>query len=609
MKQAQFTGGASVAAPRSHSPHRNSRQFRYSLRRCVSALVCVLAGAALTAILSAQLTAEQALAVPMDARLPAATQSYLHWRGTKTIDPAKTKNRLLQLWADPDFAPVRRSLLKQAYTSAWRAPYSGPATADQIDSLSPLFENESIAGSMAPALGKTGSANAEGDSFVVYDATGQENLVQKAIELMQKSAPGAPKVSSYAFGETRVESIQTGAGSLYWARTGSYFIRASRKELEEDLIARFRSKAPVASSLGDDADWKRAKEHFLPGATLDVFVRTGKQPAASPSGGTEFNRSKFEAAEHLDRAHALALSVSLAGEATRVRAVMLADTAAGSLFDIAGASGTEFETLPLARDGASYNVVRLNLPAIYQIFHGAVLDSLPAKQANTLKGFDILGAAMLGMPIPDALALFGGEMAAITSAPDDPTYSDLYAATIRKPDEVLGLLRKTLGTMIEHEDHSDGITFLELSSKSVDPQTKAPRSRYYYVAVTPRMVLVSQRKTMVRDAAARLTAASTHALAAALASNPDFVHIRALLPKNLSGLTYTQMSKLTWERDLSVMVKSAGKAAQAGSGTPGSATEDPLQGVNLSVFARHLHSYAGGWWKAADGIYFDSYLQ
>jgi hypothetical protein len=27
------------------------------------------------------------------------------------------------------------------------------------------------------------------------------------------------------------------------------------------------------------------------------------------------------------------------------------------------------------------------------------------------------------------------------------------------------------------------------------------------------------------------------------------------------------------------------------------------------VFSRYLHSYASGWWKTADGVYFDSYLQ
>jgi len=587
----------------------------------------LVGGVALSASVSTRVAAQQAGAaapMAMETRLPAATQSYVHWRGTKALDPATTKNRLAQLWEDPDFAPVRRALVKQAYTTAWRAPYSGPVTADQLDSLSVLFENESIAGSMAPApaaapkpisagagaplAGKAGGANAVGDTFVVYDGTGKEAIVQKAVELMTKAAPGAPKVSSYAFGETKVEWIKTGAGSIYWAQTGSYFIRATRKELEEDLITRFRAKS-AAASLGDDADWKRAKEHFIPGAALDVFVRMEKPPAADANGGDEFNRSKFESAAHLDRVHALVASVSLSGEATRIRAVLLADTAAGSLFDVAGTSAPGFETLPLARGGASYNVIRLNLPAIYQFIHGAVADALPPKQGNAVKGFDVLGATMLGMPIPDALGILGGEMAAVTSGPDDPTYSDLYAATIRKPDALLGILHKTMGMMIEHEDHSDGVTFLDLGSKSVDPKTKAPVHLSYYVAVTPRMVLVSERKSMVRDAAARIADANSRLPAMALAADPEFVQFRALLPKNLSGLTYTQMSKLTWERDLSTMVKSAGNIAAGGTATPGGADADALRGVNLSVFGRHLHSYAGGWWKAADGIYFDSYLQ
>ncbi len=52
---------------------------------------------------------------------------------------------------------------------------------DQLDSLSPLFENESIAGSMAPSTaprpktGKAGGVNTDDDVFVVYDVTGERS--------------------------------------------------------------------------------------------------------------------------------------------------------------------------------------------------------------------------------------------------------------------------------------------------------------------------------------------------------------------------------------------------------------------------------------------------
>jgi hypothetical protein len=617
MKETQFTSEAPEPTPRLHFLQRNSRKIMNTLRKCASewvwtlalaplAALAALAALAMTVIFSAPLTADQNNPTPIEARLPAATQFYLHWRGTNSLNAATTKNRLLQLWADPDFAPVRQSITKQAFAAAWKATSSEPVRADQMGGFVALFENESVAGSMAPIEGKAAGAKTEEDSFVVYDATGKMDVVQRAVELMEKSAPGTPKVSSYSFGETKIESIETGAKTIYWAQAGNYFVRASRKETEEELVGRFRAKTPLAASLADDAEWERAKEHFLPGAAIDVYLRLGKPPAANGGEGGEFDRGKFERGTHLDRVHAFVASVDLSGEATRVRAVLSADTSEGSLFDIAGASAPEFETMLLARDGASYNVVRVNFPAIYQLFHGALLDSVSAKQANTLKGFDMMGAAYLGSPIPDVLAGFGGEMASISSTPDDSTYSNLYVMTIRKPDQVLSLLRKTLGSMIDGEDRSGETTFLDLSSKSVDPQTKAPRRQSYFVAVTPRMLLVSQRKEMVRDAAARVAGPNADLPATALQTNPEFQRVRALLPQNLSGMTYTQMSQQSWERSLSAMVESASKAGRA---APDRVSADALRSLNLSVFSRHLHWYAGGWWKAADGIYFDSYLQ
>jgi hypothetical protein len=292
----------------------------------------------------------------------------------------------------------------------------------------------------------------------------------------------------------------------------------------------------------------------------------------------------------------------------------LGDTSAGSLFDIVAASTPAFESLPLARDGASYAAWRLNFPAIYQVFRGPFVDSLPQQKAGSVKGFDMLPQAMLGMPLPDILALLGGEVATVSSAPGDATYTDLVAISIHKPDVVLGLLRKGLGPMIRDTTTERGATVLELGTNSVDPATKAPRLQLSYIAVTPQLLIYSQRKAILLDAVAR-TGRGSNSKAESLAGNPDFERARGRLPKELTGFTYAQMSKQTWEREFAVMLHTVATAAAsknpaAGGGTAANApADDYLRGVNLAVFSRYLHSYASGWWKTADGVYFDSYLQ
>jgi hypothetical protein len=324
--------------------------------------------------------------------------------------------------------------------------------------------------------------------------------------------------------------------------------------------------------------------------------------------------AKFAQAVHLDRVHALCGSLSFAADATRLRFATLGDTSAGSLFDIVPASTPTFESLPLARDGASFAAWRFDFPAIYQIFRGPFVDSLPQQKAGSVKGFDMLGQAMLGMPLPDILALLGSEVATVSSAPGDATYTDLVAISIRKPEVVLSLLRKGLGPTIRDTTTESGATVLELGTNSVDPATKAPRLQLSYVAVTPQLLIYSQRKAILLDAVGRASHGSI-SNAESLAGNADFQRARGRLPKDLTGFTYAQMSKQTWEREFAVMLRavagaSAGKGPAAGGGSAANAGgDDWLRGVNLAVFSRYLHSYASGWWKAADGVYFDSYLQ
>ncbi len=577
--------------------------------------------------------AKESQTAGIEARLPASVRFYVHWRGTKTLDPVQGKNGLLRLWADPDFAPIRRELMAGAFGASWLKVNEKSVRPEQLAVLLPLFENEAIVGSLSFSGGKAtpggrstaGAGDSRGsgaathdasrqDGFVIYDGTGKADLIQTAKALSLKTRAGAPQIHTYMVGKIKIESAERPDGTDFSAQVGNYYLNASRKEVIEDLVRRFDVKAAPGASLADDAEWKKARMNFGSGAIVEFFVRLdGLIPPNTPK-VQDFDVAKFAQTVHFDRVHAWCGSLSFEADATRLRFATLGDTSAGSLFDVVAASTPAFESLPLARDGASFAAWRMNFPAIYQIFRGPFVDSLPPQKAGTFKGFDMLGQAMLGMPLPDILALLGGEVATISSAPGDATYTDLVSISIRKPEVVLGLLRKGLGPTIRDTTTEGGATVLELGTNSVDPATKAPRLQLSYVAVTPQLLIYSQRKAILLDAVGRASHGSS-SKAGSLAGDPDFVRARGRLPKDLTGFTYAQMSKQTWEREFAVMLRGLASASAPKSAAGGdkpatnAANSDWLQGVNLAVFSRYLHSYASGWWKAPGGVYFDSYLQ
>jgi len=571
--------------------------------------------------------ASESQPMAIETRLPATVRFYVHWRGTKTLDAVRAQNGLLRLWADPDFAPIRRALTGRAFGNSWLKSNDKSIRPEILATLLPLFENEAIIGSVEGKGGKSPEGAAHSGSgegfhggaganvFSIYDGTGRVELIEKAEALFRATdTAGKTQLHAYMLGNIKIESAERAGGTDFSAQVGNYYLRASRKEVIEELVARFNAKVPAGSSLADDAVWKKARMNFGSGAIVEFFVRLdGLIPPNTPK-VQDLDVAKFAQAVHFERVHAWCGSLSLEADDTRLRFATLGDTSAGSLFDIVGASTPSFESLPLARDGASFAAWRMNFPAIYQIFRGPFVDSLPPQKAGSFKGFDMLGQAMLGMPLPDILALLGGGVATISSAPGDATYTDLVAISIHKPDVVLGLLRKGLGPMIRDTTTEGGATVLELGTNSVDPATKAPRLQLSYVAVTPQLLIYSQRKAILLDAVGRASHGSD-SKAESLAGDPEFQRARGRLPKDLTGFTYAQMSKQTWEREFAVMLRgvasaSAAKGSTAGGGiAANAASDDWMRGVNLAVFSRYLHSYASGWWKAADGVYFDSYLQ
>jgi hypothetical protein len=563
--------------------------------------------------LEAQQSSTDRGAAGMVSRLPEDVLYYVHWHGTKTIDVAKSKNGLVRLWSDPDFATLRHAMMEHAVSEQPHKDASGEITAEQATELLPLFENEAIAGGL-PAQGPDADHSLGHNTFFIYDVSGKEQLAATFDSLMKKRLAEGAQPDSYMLGEVKIESIASSKGHEYLARAGKYWLSAAKKEIIESLVTRFGG-SPPATSLMNDAAWKGAQQSFTPGALADVFVRLSGKSLDFLGKKDKFDAAAFADAVHLERFRAATLSLSLGDDATRLRTAIIGDTSPGSLFEVVGASSPNFATLPLAGVGTSYSVTRFNFLALYKILTAAIFNSVPAKESATLKGFEAFGGAILGMPIADALALLGEEQANIS--PHLLNANDrLFAISIRNREDFSKVLHKGLGTMIRNERQDGDATIFELGKPATaparGPAAAAPADpQFSYIALTPQLLIYSQRKEMVEDALARLRG-SQKSETGSLSNNPDFQRARGLLPANLSGFAYTQMTKETWEHASEALRRMANARTvnkSSPNAAPGAPQKDWLKDVNLEVFSRYLHSYTSGSWKTSDGVYFDSYLQ
>jgi hypothetical protein len=543
-------------------------------------------------------------------RLPANTVFFAEWRGLSTVTSAATKNHVIQLFLDPQFTLGRDALLK-SFKSSLSKKNTGNTDPEIADVLS-ILDNSAVSGFVLnPDSGKKTSSDAAVPPvgfFVIYDATGKTALVEKLRAANHASGKEAPTVMTYDFKGTTIEARTTGTDVSYTAHTSKYYFLADQKSVIEDLIVRFSSPEKPALSVTQLPEYQSIRQYVSPDAAIEFFARVPDlaktlSPEQLAKPGTKFAENL-----HLDRIHVFGGSVSFAGEATRVRGAMLGDAAPGTIFDIAGASGSSFVTLPVVSPGPIFSVSRFDFAAIYRLIRAAALPTLTPAQAANIDTYEKMAQAFLGMPIPDALQLFTGEVASETSFADDGASLKTYAISIQKPQDVLRILRAVGSTIIVAEDTSAGTTFLDLAFPYTDPATGQKRRELYYVAVTPDMLFAAPRKAAVRQIMARLNDKAAANQASGVLANPEFPQMRSLLPEKLSGLSASDMTQIPYDKIIARIAQQVADEAKASGSTNPPAT-DWLQSVKPEVITRHIHLAVTGWWKDSSGIYFDSYVQ
>jgi len=564
--------------------------------RCLAVLIGLLA---LGTSVFAQIS-------PIVQRLSPNTVVYIEWRGNSFLADAQQKNHVLQLIHDPAFASI--GLAAAADFQQRTSNTAGPAAASLLPDVMSFLENPLVFGVVADPHALKAAVPEKPSSpfatFMVYDGAGKAELIQKWKARAAANSKAPVEVTKYDFSGTSVEVRTQGKNVSYSAQAGNYFVFSDQKQAVEDLITRFQGAINPAASVTQISEFAQARKYMGDNAALEFFARIPDFSLWNPT--EKDSKSMLQAAKavHLDKIHVMAGGVSFEGETTRMRGAVLGDASPGGLFDLAGASSATFQSQPVVEAGSAFSISRMNYAAIYQVVRDAIFGNLAADQAAQAGAIEGAAQGYIGMSIPDALKLFTGEFASTSSYTEDGTSERLYAATIQKPDAVLRILRAVIGTMIVGEDSSGSTTFLDVAYPYTDPSTHQRRRKFYYVAVTPQVLLIAPRKTMLREAMQRLSPSAADPPAGVFA-NPQFAELRSHLPEKLSGLGGVDLSQIPWDK----VMQSLAKQTAQGANQNNDQKQLDLSSIKFDAISRHLHIWVSGWWKDANGVYFDSYIQ
>src|SRR5262249_18684899 len=507
------------------------------------------------------------------------------------------------------------ALIEAFWTGAKKQKHLFSATRVGLEPFVSLAENPFFLGfagpldlsAMSSTQAKESQQRQEPAFFLVYDDTGKSELIAKLQEGSAEASQESRSSTGYAFGSTTVEITTSGKEKSYTAKVGSYWIRSNQQQRIEELIRRLRSPAGRAPSLADTAEYRSTQGQIDDGTLVQLFFRVpdlSKLPAPSKGG---FDTRAFLNAVHLEKLHAITASVSFAGAATRLRMAAFGDASPGSLFDLLGESRPTFETLALAPAGTlSFSVTRVNLRALYEIVRGALASSLLPDQRGALEMGEAMWANQLGISVADALGLLRGEFFSLTPIGSLGPGCRLYAATIKKPTEVLRVLRQILAREIAGQEQAGDSIILKLSNPSHSSPARGSERQVYYLAVTPQMLVAAPQIETLREAIGRLGQAQG-GTSTSLAGETGFQRARARFPENLGGVSYFDLSRIPWENFAEVFETALKRTGQTFPVSLDTA-RDWIKTIS-PVLHHYLHAWSSGSWKDAHGLYFDAYLE
>jgi hypothetical protein len=576
------------------------------------------------ALLAFETNAARAQAPLEPAQMPARTTFYLNWRGSPSAD-ARKANSLLALWDDPDFAPVRSALASQMFRDSSEKSAEQKLSPEEIKEFASLLENSFTVGYLSePAKHGSSNAAAPDDAkapawnglFFVYDRTGKEALIAKAILKLRSQQKEMPQISPITLAGVPVLKAESKNGATYWADTGKFAVNASERAVMEEILGRLGGKTSPSSSLAQSAAYQEAQA-VASGGVLEFFLHVPdlKGLAGSSKAG-DMKVGPLLDAFHLDAVHSVSGHLTFDGPKTHVQAAVLGDAAPGTPFDIwssGQASPVSLAFVPA--EAISYNSAQVNFSGIYDVVKRIARAAFPQGQQGNADLIDTMAAARLGMPLTDALGLLSGEFASMETSPSMDPAKQVFFLGIRKKPETLKLIRTLMSDQLTSERNEGDVTFMKISLGGKQGGAGVAQWNFYNLAVTQDMIVGASRTEALREILANRAKPSG---AAGLASVPKFQAGRSKYPENLTGLSYFDFQKLDWpalkarwveEAKKSPGGRSTGLAQKPAAPEASAYSMDWLAQVDPQVFARHLHYSTSVSWKDGKGIHWDQWLE
>jgi hypothetical protein len=600
------------------------------------------------------------------AQLPARTVFYVIWRGMPAADVRKT-NSLFALWDDPGLSATRAAMAQSLFDSSKQKDSNTPPfTAADWDEYAPLFDNSYVLGFLTNPKKSPATPPAAGTKppewngvFFVYDRTGKETLLAKALLRMRAGQKESPEMSQTTIAGLPAVKFTSKTGSTYWVEKGKYLVSGGERSVMEEILARLDGKSVAGSltgsparpqarptlstekdqslvssgdravmenivarmngkpttpgSLAETAAYQEAQPNLGHGA-LEIFLRIPdlKEFAADIPAQQGFKVQPMLDALRLDAIHSIYGQVVFAGPKTHLQGAILGDASAGTLFDIFSDGAPTPAALAFASPETVYfNSTRLNFNGIYATVKRAMRSVFPQGQQGNADLIDTIAQTRLGMPVADALALLTGEFASIQSSPVMDMDKQIYFLGIRNKPDTLKLIRTLFSAQISSERAEGDTTFLKVSLGGSQSAAGVAQFNFYHVAVTPDAILGAHKL----DTLHQILAQRAQNTAPGFASLPQFQVARVQFPANIDGLNYVDFKKVDWlglkDHWIREMKKATTAKTLAGQkATPAPATPVPawIEQIDPQVFARHLHSAFAASWKDAKGFHFEEWL-
>ena len=559
------------------------------------------------------------------AQLPARTVFYLLWRGTPSGE-VRRNNALFALWDDPEFASARTSFVETvlSHPENQQSQKDKPKVSrEELAQYATLLDNSFLLGYIqkppAPTAPKDSASKesaakdttpktppAWNGGFFIYDCTGKEDLLSKAVLRVRGSESDVPKLSQITVAGVSALKVERKTGVTYWAENGKYAASANELPVFEEILNRLNGKA-TGSSLSQSEAFQEAKALFA-GGVLEFFLGLSNASglAADLPNNPVVPLKPFLAALKFDVIHSIAGHISFEGSKTRMTASLLGDTTSGGLFDLwADGQANPASLSMVTSDTVYYSESQFDLLGIYRTLKRA-LSQLSGNTSNAPNPLENMAETRLGMPVPDALATVTGEFASLQNSPALDTTQRIYWLGIRNKPDALKLARTVLGDRISSERNEGDAAFLKVSLGGAQSSAGVTQWNFYYLAMTPSFLLGAGKSETLHAYLQQAASNSTSALPKNISA------FRGQYPEKLNGFSYFDFQKLDWPAVKAKWIAESNKSAKAAKSNEAAESNqkftDWLSQVNPEVFPRHLHSLIGASWKDAKGVHFDERL-